>query len=454
MLTTHKHFQANATGWTPDTWRSRTALHQPVYPCPTELQHTLQRLAQRPALVSAGKILQLKTLIAQAQDGQGFILQGGDCAESFDHCSRETTASQVKVLQQMTQVLMQRLQMPVICLARLAGQYAKPRSSDSETLGQETLPVYRGDIVNGSTFSPQERRADPQRLLQAYSCCASTLGFVRALYETGIDDLLKPAHWSTAWIDTHPEKAAFHRTIQGVQHTAQFMAALAGSDTDRFLHRETFVSHEALLLDYEHALTRQEPGFDGWFNLSTHFPWIGKRTADLEGAHVEYCRGIRNPLGVKVGAEVSPDALLALIERLNPHNEPGRLTLIHRMGADQLRKALPPLLNAVTRSGAKVLWLCDPMHGNTETLACGTKTRRFEQIMGEIEVAFSVHREHGTRLGGLHLELTGEHVTECLGGARDLQPEDLSRRYLSKVDPRLNYEQALELALRVAHLTH
>lgn len=452
MLTTHPHFQAMATDWTPDTWRSRPAFHQPTYPCPAELQHTLHALAQRPALVNADKILQLRHLIAQAQNGHGFILQGGDCAESFEHCSKDATASQLKVLQQMTQVLMQGLQTPVICLARLAGQYAKPRSSERETLGQQTLPVYRGDIVNDSAFTPHARRADPKRLLQAHACGAATLGFVRALYETGIDELLKPPHWPTAWIDALPEREAFQRTLQGVQHTTHFMTSLAGSDADRFLHRETFVSHEALLLDYEHALTRQAPGVDGWFNLSTHFPWIDKRTAELEGAHVEYCRGIRNPLGVKVGPDVSPDALLALMDRLNPRNEPGRLTLIHRMGADQLRETLPALLNAVTRSGSNVLWLCDPMHGNTETLTCGTKTRRFEQIMREIEAAFSVHREHGTRLGGLHLELTGNDVTECLGGARNLQPEDLSRRYLSKVDPRLNHEQALELALRVAHL--
>lgn len=454
MLTTHKHIHATVTGWTPETWRSCTALHQPTYPCPTEHRQALQTLARRPSLVCADKILQLKVLIAQAQDGERFILQGGDCAESFDQCSSKAVTQQIKVLQQMAQILMQRLHMPVVCLGRLAGQYAKPRSSGSETQGQKTLPVYRGDIVNGSAFTHEERRADPQRLLQAHAHCASTLGFVRALYETGVDDLLKPAHWATEWINALPEREDFHRTVQDVQHSSHFMASLAGSDADKFLHRETFFSHEALLLDYEHGLTRQVPGFDGWFNLSTHFPWIGKRTAELDGAHVEYCRGIRNPLGVKVGAEVTPEALLALINRLNPHNEPGRLTLIHRMGAEHLREKLPALLNAVHRSGAKVLWLCDPMHGNTETLACGTKTRRFEQIMTEIEEAFSVHREHGTRLGGLHLELTGDDVTECLGGARNLQPDDLSRRYLSKVDPRLNYEQSLELALRVAHLEH
>lgn len=454
MLTTQKQSHAIGNGWTPDTWRSRTALHQPVYLCPTDHRVALQTLALRPALVEADKVLQLKALIARAQEGQGFILQGGDCAESFDQCSRETATRQVKVLQQMAQILMQRLQTPVVCLARLAGQYAKPRSSDSETLGQQTLPVYRGDIVNASAFTAAKRQADPQRLLQAHTCSAATLGFVRALYESGVDELLKPAQWSTAWIDRLPEREAYLHTIQGVQHTSQFMAALAGNDTDRFVHRETYVSHEALLLDYEQALTRQVQGFDGWFNLCTHFPWIGKRTADLDGAHVEYCRGIRNPLGVKVGADVSPDALLALIDRLNPHNEPGRLTLIHRMGADHLRTQLPALLDAVRHSGAKVLWLCDPMHGNTETLRCGTKTRRFERILAEIEAAFSVHREQGTRLGGLHLELTGEDVTECLGGARDLRAEDLGRRYLSKVDPRLNYEQSLELALRVAHLDH
>lgn len=452
MLTTQMPSHATDNGWTPDTWRSRIALHQPAYLCPTDHRLALQALAQRPALVEAYKVQQLKALIARAQDGQGFVLQGGDCAESFDQCSWETATHQVKVLQQMAQILMQRQQTPVICLARLAGQYAKPRSSDSETLGQQTLPVYRGDIVNASAFTAQERQADPQRLLQAHTCSAATLGFVRALYESGVDELLKPARWPTAWIDLLPEREAYSRTIRSVQHTTQLMSALAGDDSDRFVHRETYVSHEALLLDYEQAFTRRVPGFDGWLNLSTHFPWIGKRTADLEGADVEYCRGIRNPLGVKVGADVSPDALLALIERLNPHNEPGRLTLIHRMGAGQLRQTLPPLLNAVTRSDANVLWLCDPMHGNTETLACGTKTRRFEQIMLEIEAAFSVHREHGTRLGGLHLELTGDNVTECLGGARNLQPDDLSRRYLSKVDPRLNHEQAIELALRVAHM--
>lgn len=452
MLFTQKNPNTPVSDWTPESWRSRPALHQPTYACSQEHRQALHVLARSPALVSANKVLQLKALIAQAQDGKRFILQGGDCAESFAQCTSEAVASQLKVLQQMSQVLMHRLQMPVVCMGRLAGQYAKPRSCDTETLGADSLPVYRGDIVNDCEFEHEARRADPGRLLKAHAHSASTLGFLRALYETGIGELLMPKNWAMKWADHLPERDTYLHTVQGVHHALHFMNTLAGSDTDNFLHRDIFTSHEALLLDYEHGLTRQVPGFEGWFDLSTHFPWIGKRTADLEGAHVEFCRGIRNPLGVKVGSDLSADELTALIERLNPDNEPGRLTLIHRLGARDLREKLPALLKAVRRAGANVLWLCDPMHGNTETLACGTKTRRFELIMAEIEAAFLVHSDHGTRLGGLHLELTGDDVSECLGGARDLQPEDLSRRYLSKVDPRLNYEQALELALRVAHL--
>lgn len=439
---------AQAT-WALDSWRSCPALQQPTYDDPQALHQALAALGQRPALVTAQRVLQLKALLGEAQQGRRFVLQLGDCAERFEHNDLAQTTRQVALLQQMSQVLMHGLQLPVVQVGRLAGQYAKPRSSDWEQREGVSLAVYRGDSVNQHAFDAAARRADPQRLLQAHTHSALTLEHLHTLQQVGIDNLLHSERWSLGWLEQAPDHARLRPFLGQVHDTLHFMRTLARSQPGEFLHREMWVSHEALLLQYEQALTRQHS--DGrWFNLATHWPWIGMRTAQPSGAHVEYLRGLANPLAVKVGVDTDPAQLRQLLERLNPDNEPGRLTLIHRMGAAQLQARLGPLIDAVNADGAKVLWLCDPMHGNTRSLPCGTKTRAFDDILGEIAAAFAVHARHGSTLGGLHLEASGDDVSECLGGAAGLQPADLGRRYLSQVDPRLNRDQALELAVRVS----
>ncbi|NIF30118.1 3-deoxy-7-phosphoheptulonate synthase [Pantoea sp. Tr-811] len=438
---------AQAT-WAIDSWRGCPALQQPAYDDPAAVRQVLDTLGQQPALVGAERILQLRCLLAEAQQGRRFVLQMGDCAERFADNTLVRTTRQVALLQQMSQVLMHGLQLPVVQIGRLAGQYAKPRSSDMDQRNGVSLPAYRGDIVNHAAFSADARRADPQRMLQAHAHSALTLKHLQALHKAGIDNLLQAGQWSLGWLDQAADAPRLRALLDEVHGTLRFMRTLASSQPGEFLYRELYVSHEALLLEYERALTRQHA--DGrWFNLATHLPWIGLRTAQPDGAHVEYLRGLANPLAVKVGPDTDTTQLLQLLERLNPHNEPGRLTLIHRMGP-RLHQRLGALIDTVKLHGAKVLWLCDPMHGNTRTLPCGTKTRAFDDILAEIAAAFAVHARHGSTLGGLHLEATGDAVTECLGGAAGLQPADLGRRYLSQVDPRLNADQAMELALRVS----
>jgi len=334
-------------------------------------------------------------------------------------------------------------------IGRFAGQYAKPRSADTETRDGVTLPCYRGDLVNGAAFTAEARRADPGRLVRGHAHSAMTMNFVRALIDGGFADLHHPEYWDLAWVEHSPLQDEYRQMVESIGNSLRFMETLAGESIGSYQRVDFYTSHEALVLHYEQALTRQVPRQWGWFNLSTHYPWIGMRTAQLDGAHVEYFRGLRNPIAVKIGPSVTPDQLLRLVDRLDPDGEPGRLTLIHRMGAAKIETALPPLLSAIRLTGRKPLWVCDPMHGNTETLANGVKTRRFANIRDELERAFDVHAAAGTRLGGVHLELTGENVTECLGGARDLTESDLARAYKSQVDPRLNYEQSLELAMLI-----
>jgi 3-deoxy-7-phosphoheptulonate synthase len=377
------------------------------------------------------------------------LLQGGDCAESFSECESGLISNRLKVLLQMSVVLIHGLKLPVVRVGRFAGQYAKPRSADLETRDGLTLPSYRGDIVNGPDFNAAARAPDPRRLVRAHAASAMTMNFVRALIDGGFADLHHPEYWDLAWVERSPLAREYRTMVESIGEAVRFMETLAGEPLGSFSRVDFYTSHEALLLHYEQALTRQVPRQRGWFNLSTHYPWIGMRTAQLDGAHIEYCRGIRNPIAVKVGPGVSAEQLLRLVDTLNPDNEPGRLTLIHRLGASKIEQALPPLLEAVRREGRTVLWCCDPMHGNTESLENGFKTRRFDNIARELERAFDVHAACGTRLGGVHLELTGENVTECLGGARDLAPADLQRAYKSSVDPRLNYEQSLELAMLI-----
>jgi len=434
--------------WAPDSWQRRQALQQPSYDDPDELARAGAHLAQLPPLVTSWEVLALKQAIAEAQDGKRFLLQGGDCAESFADCTSPVISNRLKVLLQMSLVLVHGLKKPVLRVGRFAGQYAKPRSTDSETRDGLTLPSFRGDVVNGQEFTAEARRPDPQRLIQAHAHSALTMNFVRALIDGGFADLHHPEYWDLAWVEHSPLAAEYRQMVAGIGDSLRFMETLAGPIAG-FSKVDFFTSHEALLLHYEQALTRQVPRHPGWFNLSTHFPWIGMRTAALDGAHVEYFRGIRNPVAVKVGPSVVPDQLLALIDVLNPDDEPGRLTLIHRMGNAKIARALPPLLEVVKRAGRRVLWVADPMHGNTESTSNGHKTRRFDNIRGELEQAFDIHAAAGTRLGGVHLELTGEDVTECMGGARGLSEGDLDRAYKSMVDPRLNYEQSLELAMLI-----
>jgi 3-deoxy-7-phosphoheptulonate synthase len=438
-----------AEGWSPGSWRSRTALQMPQYPDAAALDAALTELRQLPPLVTSWEIFALKKQIAEAQEGKRFLLQGGDCAENFSDCESGTISNRLKVLLQMSLVLVHGLRLPVVRVGRFAGQYAKPRSADMETRGDVSLPSYRGDVVNGPEFTAQARVPDPRRMITAHARSAMTMNFVRALIDGGFADLHHPEYWNLSWVGCSPLAEDYQKMVNSIGDAVRFMETLAGVEVHNLNRIDFYTSHEALLLPYEEGLTRQVPRQWGWFNLSTHYPWIGMRTAALDGAHVEYFRGIRNPVAIKVGPSVQPDQLLRLIDALNPDDEPGRLTFIHRMGAAQIAEKLPPLLEAVRRDGRRVLWVCDAMHGNTESTANGYKTRRFANILAEVEQSFDLHAAAGTRLGGVHLELTGEDVTECTGGARELTEVDLGRAYRSTVDPRLNYEQSLEIAMAI-----
>ena len=438
-----------AADWQPASWRRYPALQQPQYPDVAALDAVVDELHALPPLVTSREVLSLKQQLTDAQEGRRFLLQGGDCAESFVDCTPDIISNRLKVLLQMSLVLVHGLRLPVVRVGRFAGQYAKPRSSDNETRGDVTLPCYRGDIVNAPEFTAEARVPDPRRMVKAHARSAMTMNFVRSLIDGGFADLHHPEYWNLGWVGHSPHAAEYQQMVEGIGDAVRFMETLAGQAIHTLRSVEFFTSHEALLLPYEQAVTRQVPRQSGWFNLGTHYPWIGMRTAALDGAHVEYFRGIRNPVSLKVGPSVTPDQLMRVIDALNPHDEPGRLSLIHRMGVGQIAEKLPPLLEAVRREGRRVLWVSDPMHGNTESTSNGYKTRRFDNIRSEVEQAFDLHAAAGTRLGGVHLELTGEDVTECTGGARDLTDADLERAYRSNVDPRLNYEQALEITMLI-----
>lgn len=436
--------------WNKSSWRSQEAKQQPTYLDADELRVAMTQLSELPPLVTSWEIESLKSQLAEAAEGRRFLLQGGDCAEVFSECSSSIIANKLKILLQMSLVLVHGGRKRVIRVGRFAGQYAKPRSDDMETRGDVSLPSYRGDLINGVEFTEAVRRHDPNRLIRGYSRAALTLNFIRSLVDGGFADLHHPEYWDLDFVQHSPRSQEYQAMVEGIGDSLRFMETLAGRQVGSIDRVDFFSSHEGLHLAYEEAQTRRVPHRSGWYNLSAHMPWIGMRTADLDGAHVEYFRGIANPIGVKIGPSTSADRLLELIERLDPNNEPGRLTLIHRFGADQVAECLPPLLRAVKVARRQVVWCCDPMHGNTIRTDSGLKTRRFDHILSELEQAFDIHGEVGTHLGGVHIELTGDDVTECTGGARDLKDEELERSYKTFVDPRLNYEQALELALRVA----
>ena len=438
--------------WTPGSWRTKPALQQVEYASEAGLARSVAQLAQLPPLVTSWEIESLKTLLAEASAGKRFLLQGGDCAESFDECTSAAITNKLKILLQMSLVLMQGCQKPVIRVGRFAGQYAKPRSEDFEAKNGVRLPSYRGDLVNRPAFTPAGREPDPALLLRAYERSALTLNFIRALVKGGFADLHHPENWDLDFAHHSPLEEEYRQIVRGVTASMQFMENILGMRTAELGWVDFFTSHEGLHLLYEEAQTRRVPRREGWYNLSTHFPWLGMRTADPAKAHVEYFRGIANPIGIKVGAGMSTETVCELLRILHPHNEPGRITLIHRFGRNRIADRLPEVIEAVHATGKTVLWCCDPMHGNTQTTADGIKTRHFDDIRGELEQSFDIHRRCGSYLGGVHIELTGEDVTECLGGARNLVDADLKRAYFSEVDPRLNYEQALEMAMIVARI--
>ena len=436
--------------WHPASWRSRKAQQQPAYDDPAALERVVSDLARLPPVVVSWEIDKLSDRLARIQRGEGFLLQGGDCAESFAECESDRIAKQLKVLLQMSLVLLQGMKLPITRVGRFAGQYAKPRSADTETRDGVTLPSYRGDLVNRPEFTPEARRADPQLLLRGYERAALTINFVRALVDGGFADLHHPEYWDLGFMRHAELHDAYERIVQSIGDALDFFESMTGQAVHDSARADFFCSHEGLHLLYEAAQTRFIPRQGHWYNLSTHMPWIGMRTANVDGAHVEYFRGISNPIGVKVGAAMSDEWLQELVTVLDPLHTPGRLTLIHRFGAKDIEQQLPRAIEAVRRTGHTVLWCCDPMHGNTETSVGGLKTRRFENILREVDLSFRIHRELGSWLGGVHIELTGEDVTECTGGARGLTDGDLQRAYHTQVDPRLNYEQALELAMLIA----
>jgi len=436
--------------WAPDSWRQKPALQQPDYPDAAELDRVLAELRVLPPLVTSWEVVRLRELLADAAAGRQFVLQGGDCAERFIDCTPVRVTNTLKVLLQMSLVLVIGARKPVIRIGRFAGQYAKPRSANEETRGAVTLPSYRGDNINHTGFTAEARQPDPQLLLRGFERAALTLNFVRALVKGGFADLHHPEYFDLDWVEHSPHAAEYHRMVQTIKDSLQFVENVLGvraGDTDRI---DFFTCHEALHLGYESAQTRKVPRRPGYFNLLTHFPWAGLRTNDPCGAHVEYLRGIENPVGIKVGGGSTRDQVARWLDLLDPDRRPGRLTFIHRFGARRIADELPLLVDHVRAEGGKVVWICDPMHGNTHMTAGGVKTRNFEEIYGEVEQAFDIHAAAGQPLGGVHIELTGENVTECVGGSRGPSEEDLARAYESEVDPRLNYEQSMELAFLIA----
>ena len=438
------------TPWHPTTWHGLPATQQPNYADASKLERVVAALGRLPPLVVSWEVEALREKLALAQRGEHFLLQGGDCAESFEDCESDNIARRLKILLQMSLVLLQGLKKPIIRVGRFAGQYAKPRSADTETRNGVTLPCYRGDNVNRPGFTALEREPDPELLLRGYERASLTLNFVRALIDGGFADLHHPEYWDLSFLRHAPLRDAYQKIVDSIGESLDFFESLSGLQIHSATRGDFYTSHEGLHLLSEQAQTRYIARQKKWYNLSTHMPWVGMRTANIDGAHIEYFRGIANPIGVKVGAAMSAEWLQELVQVLNPQNQPGRLTFIHRFGVKDIEQRLPEMIQAVRATGSQVLWVCDPMHGNTETTAGGVKTRRFENILAEVESAFRVHEESGSTLGGVHIELTGDDVTECIGGARGLAESDLARAYKSPVDPRLNAEQALELAMLIS----
>jgi 3-deoxy-7-phosphoheptulonate synthase len=436
--------------WTSHSWQNKQIEQPIVYPDSAKLEATLARLAILPPLVTSWECETLRQHLAEAARGERFLLQGGDCSESFEECQDSIITRKLKIILQMSIFLVYGCKKRVTMVGRYAGQYAKPRSSLMETRDGVTLPSYRGDLINRVAFTEADRTPNPELLVRGYHYAALTLNFIRSLVQGGFADLHHPEYWDLGFVRHSPQADDYRAMVDRITDAVRFMETCATVPAGDLNRVEFFTSHEGLNLWYEQTQTRRVPRRRGWYNLCTHFPWIGDRTRSMDGAHVEYFRGIANPIGVKVGPSMNPEELVALTRILNPDDTPGRLTLIHRFGASRIATCLPPLVTAVRQAGRQVLWCCDPMHGNMILTKNGVKTRRFEDILSELEQAFALHQEAGSVLGGVHFELTGEDVTECTGGARGLTEADLARAYKSQVDPRLNYEQAMEMAILVA----
>ncbi|REG81834.1 class II 3-deoxy-7-phosphoheptulonate synthase [Marinomonas pollencensis] len=437
--------------WNPASWREKTALQQPVYPSAEHLAQVENTLGKMPPLVFAGEARQLRAALSKVAKGESFLLQGGDCAESFAEFHADNIRDTFKVMLQMAVVMTYAGKCPVVKVGRMAGQFAKPRSAGSETINGVELPSYRGDIINGIEFTPEARVPDPERLVQVYNQSASTMNLLRAFSQGGFADLHQVHQWNLDFLKASPAGARFQGIADKIDDAMQFMEACGvGGGISQLQETEFYTSHEALLLPYEQALTRQDSLTGDWYDCSAHMLWIGDRTRQLDGAHVEFLRGVNNPIGVKAGPTMDPEDLLRLCDALNPNNDPGRLNIIVRMGADKVEEGMPKLIRAIQKEGKQVVWSSDPMHGNTVKASSGYKTRHVDHVLKEVQQFFQVHKAEGSYAGGVHFEMTGQNVTECVGGAFKVTEEGLADRYHTHCDPRLNADQSLELAFMIS----
>lgn len=436
--------------WTPTSWKDKPVKQLPEYPNKAELEESFETLKSLPPLVTSWEIEALKSKLADVAEGKSFLLQGGDCAESFDATKAPKIVNMVKVLLQTSFILIHEMGVPVVRVGRIAGQYAKPRSNDFETVNGKEIHNYRGDLINGFESESGIRVPDPARLLEGYHKAGLTLNFLRALADEGFADLHHPEQWELDFMKNNEYYAEYEDMVTSINKAVRFVESIAPDTFSTLQKVDFYTSHEALNLYYDSAQTRPVPRKDGFFNLSAHMVWLGNRTRDLDGAHVEYFKGINNPVGIKIGPPYEIDETIKLIETLNPNHQAGKIVLITRFGKDLIKDELPKLIQAVRREGFPVVWSSDPMHGNTFNTDGGIKTRNFDDILSEVRSAFAIHRSEGSYLGGVHLELTGDNVTECVGGAKGLDEDELNRNYETFCDPRLNYEQSLEMAFLIA----
>lgn len=438
--------------WSPASWRQKKALQQPDYIDPGKYEKILGRLNSLPPLVFPGEVIKLKNKIALAAQGGQFILQGGDCVERFSDCNEKTIMNKIKILLQMSVVLTYASGKPVVKIGRIAGQFSKPRSRNFEKVDGVDIPVYRGDSINSYEPIAGERIPRPSRLLESYFYASSTINYIRAMIDGGFADLHQPYNWNLHEIEQTGKWKEYSGIVEQILDAIRFMESFGGVYTEKLGRIEFYTSHEGLHLGYEEAMTRKDTITGEYFNLGAHMIWIGERTREIDGAHVEYCKGISNPIGIKIGPSMTKDELINLLKYLNPENEQGRITLITRLGVNNVRKVLPGLINSINQKKLEVTWSCDPMHGNTALTKEGLKTRNCEDILTELKETYMIHNDHKACLGGVHFELTGEDVTECTGGAVNLKVHDLSRNYQSFCDPRLNYAQSMEIAFLIAKL--